>query len=574
MEKNEQFCAERQPSALSSIDIFGWLAGRRRVSRGRRIVAVLMRYGFAELAARLGMPSGFRMRRGTRRDIASLSEPERLVKALEELGPTFIKLGQVLSTRPDILPKDYLTALTRLQDNVTRLPFTDVERVIQRALCCPLSDVFSEFNPVPVAAASLSQVHRARLKDGTDVAVKVQRPGITDGITADLDILAGAARFAEKRLPDFAAYDPVAIVEEFSRSLKSELDFVHEGQNADICRAKFGSDPTVFIPKVYWEHSTSRVLIMDFLDGTKVTNLAELASIGVDRRQLAVRGCAVYMKMIFDHSFFQPDPHPGNLVVLADGRIGIFDFGMFSRIDDDIHDLLVDLLIATWHRDATKLAQLIIRGGASTGHVDEAALRTDVGDLIERYYGADISELSVGRMLEELMPLIHRHHIHLPPRLAMLVRGLATVEGLGLLVDPDFNFTREMSPHVERVALKRFGPLGWLKSLRRSRTEIDALFRTLPTDLRHIIDGLKRGEIKLRIDQDELQDMFKNVGRANNRLSVAIVLAALIVSSTLLIINSPTGVHGIIPSIGVAGFIISGIVAILLLLSAIRGGWF
>ena len=556
---------------MPSLDPFGWLKGGRQLNRARHIGAVLVRYGLAELAARLGLEGRLKLGHKAPPDVAALTEPERLVKALEELGPTFIKLGQMLSTRPDILPPDYLKALTKLQDNVPGIPYDEVERLVATETCRLPADVFAEFDREPLAAASLAQVHRAKLATGEEVAVKVQRPGIATVIEGDLAILASVAKFIERHQPDLAIYDPVGLVAEFDRSLRLELDFVHEGQNADICRRNFADDKTVAIPKIYWDYTTRRLLVLELFTGVKATDAAGLGQSGVDRHKLGQSGGRVYMRMIFEHGFFQPDPHPGNLVVMSDGRLGVIDYGMFSRIDDETRDLLVDMLLAAYRQDSNRLLRLVLKVGSKTTHVDEAALHTDIKDLLDRYYGANLRELSFGRVLRELLTVIRRHRIAIPAALTMVVRGLATVEGLGLLIDPEFNFAEEMKPFLERLAWRRFGPLGWYKDLRRSAADIESLARDLPADLRQISDWLKKGEIKLQIDHEELRQIARNLSRSNNQLAAAIVLAAIIVGASLLVVAAPTALKSLVPVIGVAAFLAAAAIGVYLLLAALRG---
>jgi ubiquinone biosynthesis protein len=476
----------------------------------------------------------------------------------------------MLSTRPDILPPDYLKALSKLQDGVPGISYDAVERVIGAVSCRLPADIFAEFDREPIAAASLSQVHRAKLKTGEEVAVKVQRPGIVAMVEGDLAILASVARFIERRQPDLAIYDPVGLVAEFGRSLRLELDFVHEGQNADICRRNFADDELVVIPKIYWDHTTSRLLVLDLLTGMKATDAAALGQAGVNRHKLGQSGGNVYMRMIFEHGFFQPDPHPGNLVVMTDGRLGVIDYGMFSRIDDDTRDLLVDMLLAAYRQDSNRLMRIVLKVGSKTAQVDEAALRTDIQDLLDRYYGANLRELSFGRVLRELLAVIHRHRIAVPSGLAMVVRGLATVEGLGLLIDPEFNFVEEMKPFLERLAWRRFGPLGWYRDLKRAGADFESLARDLPADLRQISGWLKKGEIKLQIDHEELRQVARNLSRSNNQLAAAIVLAAIIIGASLLVVAAPTVMHSLVPVIGFGAFVATAAIGVYLLLAVLR----
>jgi ubiquinone biosynthesis protein len=568
-EDPDELC--RRPSPEAGFDPFGWLKGRRQFTRARHIGAVLVRYGLAELAARLGLEGTLRFRHKAHPDVAALREPERLVKALEELGPTFIKLGQLLSTRPDLLPPDYVKALTELQDNVPRIPFAEVERVVATETCRLPDDIFAEFDREPVAAASLAQVHRAKLKTGEAVAVKVQRPRIADVVEGDLAILASVARFIERHQPDLAVYDPVRLVGELDRSLRRELDFIHEGQNADICRRNFADDRTVVIPRVYWDHTTRRLLVLELFTGVKATDASGLERAGIDRAELARSGTRAYMKMVFEHGFFQSDPHPGNIVVFPNGRVGIIDFGMFSRIDDETRDLLVDMLIAAYRQDGARLTRLVLKAGSKSARLDELALRADIQDLLDRYYGASLRDMSLGRVMRELLSVSRRHRLAVPAGLSLLMRGVATVEGLGLIIDPDFNFIEEMKPFLLRLARRGFGPLGWFKDLRRYEADFESMVRDLPADLRQISDWLKKGEIKLQIDHEELRQMARNLSRSNNQLAAAIVLAAIIIGASLLVVASPTALKSLVPVIGIAAFLGAAAIGIYLLLAVLRG---
>lgn len=564
--------------AGAALRLFGWQRRQHQLSRTRHVAAVLARYGFSELSKRLGLEALFGLRRRLRRErecreSLGMSESERLVRVLEELGPTFIKLGQVLSTRPDILAPEFVAALSRLQDRVAGFDYQAAAAVVQRELGAPPTEVFDWFEREPLAAASLAQVHRARLKTGEEVVVKVQRPEVSAILEGDLAILAALARQAERRLPESAIVDPVRLIEEFSRSIRQELDYIREGQNCDICRRNFRDNPTVAVPAMYWQYTTRRVLVQQRFEGVKVTDAAALAAAGIDRHRVAEIGCRAYMQMVFEHGFFQADPHPGNLLLLPDGRVAIFDYGMFSRIDEATRELLVDLLLAAYERKPDALVRLVLQAGYAARMVDEAALRADVGDLVDRYWGVELERMSLGRTTRELLALLRRHGIRIPPGLTMLLRGIGTIEGLGLMIDPHFRLVEEMRPFVRRVAWQRYGPGAWMRAARRSGADFSALARTLPADLRQIVDWLKRGEFKLSLDQEELREIFQNLGRSNNRLSVSIVIAALIIGSSLLMFAHPAGFERLVPTVGIGGFIAAGLLALLLLFSAIRGGW-
>jgi len=559
---------------------FKWLGlnrGYHQANRLRQILTVLTRYGFGELAVRLDLHSAFNLRRFAapkKVEPPRLGRGERLVRALEELGPTFIKLGQVLSTRPDILAPDFILALAELQDRVPGFPTSEVRRIIEEDLRAPLERVFPEFNPEPIAAASLSQVHRARLPTGEDVAVKVQRPGITETIENDLAILETIARLIEQRLPQYAVHDPEAIVHEFAKSLRHELDFVREAQNAAICRTNFRRDLNVVIPRVFEQCSSRRVLVLEYLDGVKVNDFPALEEQGVDREQLAIAGCTIYMKMIYDHGFFQADPHPGNLVVLPDGKIGILDYGMFTRIAEEDRHRIVDFLLAAFDRRADLIVRLMLESGYTTAKVDEPSLRNDVMDLLDRYYGVELKRIPLGPLIRELLDIQHRYSIRMPVGTTMLLRGLGTVEGLGLVIDPEFNFMGQMAPFLRSRARERMSVRGWVKTARHYRSELEILFHHLPDDLRGVLDRIKKGQIELVLDPEEFRKIGSSLERSNDRLSVAIVLAAIIVGASLLVFAAPTVFRGLVPIIGVVGFIAAAILGVWLLINTLRSGRF
>jgi ubiquinone biosynthesis protein len=569
--------SDRPKSARLGRDWLGLGRRYQQASRLRQILTVLARYGFGELIARLDLYPAFRLRRRepvADARLARLGRGQRLVRAFTELGPTFIKLGQVLSTRPDILAPDFILALSELQDRVPGFPVSEVSRIIAEDLRAPIEQVFTDFNPDPVAAASLAQVHRARLPSGEDVAVKVQRPGIAETIEHDLAILETIGRLIENRLPQYAVYDPKHIVREFAKSLRHELDFVREAQNAAICRANFRRDPNVVIPRVFEQCSSHRVLVLEYLDGVKVNDFPALERQGVDRRKLAAAGCLIYMKMIYEHGFFQADPHPGNLLVLPDGRIGILDYGMFTRIAEEDRHRIVDFLLAAFDRRADLIVRLMLESGSATAKVDEPALRNDVLDLLDRYYGVALKRIPLGQVIRDLLAIQRHHNIRMPGGTTMLLRGLGTVEGLGLVIDPEFNFMQQMAPFVRAQARERMSVRGWAKTMRKYRGELEILFHHLPEDLRAVLDRIKKGQLELVLNPDEFRKIGTSLERSNDRLSVAIVLAAIIVGASLLVFAAPTVFRGLVPIIGVVGFIIAAILGVWLLVNTLRSGRF
>jgi ubiquinone biosynthesis protein len=574
----ERPAARKRPGPNAALRLLGLGRRYQRAARLRQILTVFVRYGFGELVSRLEIDRVFHVsrrlfsRKEPGRTVAELNAGQRLTRAFEELGPTFIKLGQVLSTRPDIMPPEYLAALSTLQDNVPGFTYEEVAEVILSELKAPPEQAFAEFTPEPLAAASLAQVHRARLATGEEVAVKVQRPGIEEVIAGDLDILETIARLVERRLPHLAAYDPVGLVQEFGRSLRLELDFNHEGQNCDISRANFKHDANIVIPRVFWTHTSQRVLTLEMIRGTKINDGPALDQAGLNRPRLAVVGCEAYMRMIFDYGFFQADPHPGNLLVLPDGRIAILDYGMFSRISEQDRHRLVDLLLAAYDRRADLIVVLMKEIGLAGPKVNDEALTNDVQDLLDRYYGLELKRISMGRIVQEMLSIIRHHRIHIPHGFTMLLRGLATIEGLGMLIDPDFNFVESMRPFLEHEGRKRFGIVSWLRNLRRSSADFELMFHNLPSDLRSMFERIKKGQIELVLNPDEFRKIGASLERSNNRLSVAIILAAIILGSSLMVVFvAPKGLLAFVPILGVLGFLAAGIIGVWLLFTVLRG---
>lgn len=406
------------------------------------------------------------------------------------------------------------------------------------------------------------------------MAVKVQRPGIQEVIEADLEILGWIARQAERRVPQFAGYDLVGLAQEFGRSLRNELDFVHEGQNCDICRRNFKGDEHVHIPGIFWDYTRRRVLTMEMIHGIKVNDIPALEQAGHNRRDIARTGCTAYMRMVLEHGFFQADPHPGNLLVMADGRIAILDYGMFSRLSRDDRHMMFDFMLAAYQRQADVLARLMTESGITGAESDQDRLRSDVQDILDRYYGLDLKNIAFGEAVRQLMTVARNHKIHLPPGFNLLLRGLATIEGLGTVIDPEFNFVKEMEPFIEAEARRQFGPLGWLRSISHSRIELEETLRNLPRDLRLIVDRLKKGQLELALNPEEFRKIGTSLERSNNRLAMAIVIAAIIVASALMVFASPTALKGLVPVIGILGFVAAAVLGFWLLINTLRGGKF
>ena len=549
----------------------------RHLNRYQRILRVLFKYGFNDLVDRLHidqyLESGLQMiNRKPREQIARLSRPERLRLVFEELGPTFIKLGQLLSTRPDLIPADYLDELARLQDEVPAFSLAEVHAIFREELGRSPDEVFHYFDAEPLAAASIGQVHRARLDSGAEVVVKVQRPDIDTVIAVDLEILAHIAGLMEQYLEEVQGHRPTAIVQEFARSLSREIDFAVELANIQRFARQFERNPAIHVPLVYPELSTQRVLVMEYVLGIKASMTTQLREQGYDLPLIAERGATLVMEQIFVHGFFHADPHPGNVFILPDNVVCFIDFGQMGRLSrkdrEDFTDLVLDLVAG----DERTIVDGVLQVTVQLGEVDREALGRDLGSLMDLYLYRPLDELEAGRILQDLLDLVTRHKLTFKPAFYQMMKALSTVEGVGLMLDPKLELIRLARPFMRRIRLERMRPARLAEEIARTGSGYLQLLRELPEELRTILRQLRGGRMRLEFEHRGLQALGAALDRVSNRIAFAIVLAALIVGSSLIVLSDiPPHWHDI-PVIGLLGFLVAGIMGFWLLLSIIRHG--
>jgi len=456
----------------------------RELRRLRRITAILARYGLEEIVLLVrGRRFPFR-----KVQVDAATRGARLRSALEELGPTFVKLGQVLSLRPDLIPPDIALELSKLQDAAPPIPFPEIREILESELDRPIGAVFAEFSPGPIAAASLAQVHRARTRTDEIVAVKVQRPGIARVIESDLDILFHLAQLMERHLPDGELYAPLDAVTEFARSIRKELDFVHEARNTEIFTRNFAGDETIHVPRIFWDYTTSKVLTMEYVDGFKFSDPSRLDEAGLDRRILARNGARAVLKQVFDHGFFHADPHPGNLLALPGNVIAPLDFGMMGRLDGKLRDQVGDLLFGVVERDVNAVIRALTDMGCVEEGSDSTGLREETLDLIDEYYGAPLQRIDFRRLFEEGIGLLHRHRLKVPAGLVLMGKALVIEEGVGRMLDPDFDMLTMTKPYVKKLMIRRYTSSlklrHWLPVLDRYRRFLEELPDEVETGLR------------------------------------------------------------------------------------------
>lgn len=447
--------------------------------------------------------------------------------ALEELGVTFVKLGQVLSARTDLLPPAYQMELAKLQDQVAPLPVGTVRQVLASELGRPVERAFATFDRVPLAAASIGQVHAATLADGRAVVVKVRRPGVVEQVEADLAILHDLAATGH-RWAFGQEYDVVGLYQEFAETLRAELDYEREARNAERFAANFAGADGVHIPRVYWETTTPRVLTLERIRGSKINDSAALAAAGIDRPALAARAARLALPMVFEHGFFHADPHPGNFFVEPDGRIGLVDFGMVGTVDEATQEQLARVLLAVAGQDSGRLADTVLELGAASERVDRERLRRDLEHVVARYYGRPLSEIALGPLLEEGFGIIRRHHLHLPPKLALLLKTVVMYEGLGAQVDPDFRLTPLLESYAERLLLRQYSPVRWGRQLVRVGLDAARLGVEGPEQLRRILGNLERGTVEVGVRPEHVEPLLRRLERLVNRLVLGILAAAFI----------------------------------------------
>ena len=541
----------------------------RHLRRFRHVVEVLLKHGFGYIFEHLEL--GHLIPVGKRREYPDKGIPVavRFRLVLEELGPTFIKLGQVLSTRPDILPRHFIEELEKLQADVPSTPFSEIKVEIERELGASVAELFAQVDEVPLATASIGQVHRARLHDGQEVVIKVQRPGVAGVIKTDTEIMMGLARLAEDRVFSFS---PVELVDEFRRAMQRELDYTREGQNIDRFRRNFLHRPEVQIPQVYWSHSSQRVLTMEYIEGKKLTEFAEAASKEV-RKRLAVQGARAFMQQVLVDGFFHGDPHPGNILVKPDGKLALLDFGVVGRLREETMDAIAGLFLAVLERDEDQVVASLERlGVVGEGHIP--GLREEISELVDRNYGKSLEEIRVAEIIQDILNLTRRYGLHLPGNFVLLVKGLITLEGVGRFLDPEFNVVEIARPFAKELLRRQMRPEYILRRWRREWGKYLSMLLGLPRGLDRFLRKASAEQLAIRFKHEGLERLMVRIDIASNRIAFGMITAALIIGSSLIMLTDRGPQLWGFPAIGLLGFCLAGIVGIWLMLSILRSGRF
>ena len=534
---------------------------------------MLARHGLGFVISITGLERFVRFQRLFNRNYQQpLSRPEYVRRALEELGPTFIKLGQILSTRADLLPPAYQVELAKLQDAAPPLKTEAVTAIIASEFGRPVDAVFSSFSDVPLASASIGQVHAATLADGTRVAVKVQRPGVVEQIEQDLQILRNLAATASRRWPVAEEYDVVGLVHEFAHTLRAETDYLQEGRNAERFAENFAADDSVYFPGVFWEQTTSRVLTLERIDGIKVDDLAALDAADIDRRKVAMNGARMVLKMVFRDRFFHADPHPGNFFIQPGGRIGVVDFGMVGTMGPRIQEQLVWALLAYTSEDPDRQVDALYELGVAGRHIDRAALKRDVEHLRARYYGRPVGEIAIGPVINDVLGVVRRHRLHLPAGYALLVKTVLMHESLVTRLDPSFEFNAVLGPYARGMIVRHFSPLGWGKAVGQAGVDLARLGIELPQHLRRLLSSLERGDVELAIRPTGFEPLIRRLERIANRLVLGIVTAAFVVALAVLLSAYHVRSDPQTAAILLVGFVLASVLGVYVAWSILRSG--
>jgi ubiquinone biosynthesis protein len=500
----------------------------RNVHRAGEIIGVLAKYGLADWVKGLNFSwIQDRIQSTDGQHIPDLKTEERVRLAFTDLGTTFIKLGQVLSTRPDIIGPAMARELAHLQTAVPADPPDTVLATIAAEFGKPLNNLFMQFDVVPLASASIAQAHLARLHSGEQVVVKVQHAGIADKIMPDLDILADLAELAEKHIPKSRLYQPAAVVRQFRRTLLRELDFTFERRNLEEFAGHFSQDDTVHFPRAYAQFSTRRVLTMERLDGILGTDASALAASGADLNEFACRGANIYLQMIFRDAFYHADPHPGNLMLLAGGVVGVLDCGMVGRLDEELAEGIDEMLMAVLDHNSVDLVEIILRVGSAPPSTPRDQLRADLTDFVTDYVGQSIQDLDLTGALNGLVEIIRRYNITLPPPLALLIRTLVELEGTAQRLNPEFSLAEVCRPYYMTMVRRRLSLRGILGRLHHAYRDWERLVESLPRDLNEVLKRVRDGTFSVHLD-------LRHIDPVINRLVLGVMTAALFVSSALL----------------------------------------
>lgn len=549
--------------------------------RLQQIINVFLKYGFGQVIdqIQLGRYIPFKKRLqsfGIWPALKGPTVPERLRLAFSELGPSFIKLAQLLSSRPDLITIEYANEFKKLQDEVPPFDFQAAKKIIEYELKKPLQSIFLDFTNIPIAAASIAQVHKAILLDGTPVIVKVQRPEIKEIIESDLNILTSVARLLLKYVPESRFFNPTGIVEEFSKTIAKELDFIMESRNCIRMKNDFKNNPNVYIPKIYPEYTTEKVLVMELIEGVRIDDINAIDAMNLDRKRLAKIGIDAYFKQILENGFFHADPHPGNILVRHDGVICFLDFGIVGRVSDELKEIMANTFIAIVERDFDRLIDQYVELGIVPEEIDIESFRrefkTDIRDFLEPLYGLRLQQINFAQYVETLVGLATKYNLKIPSDLLLIDKTLLILENLALQLNPDLDFIAEAEPYASKIVMKQVSPSRLFEKAKKNAIELGDFVFFLPKNMTKLLKKALKDDIQVKMFHVNLPDFIKDMDKASNRIAFAMVVSSIILSSAIM------HAAGVEPRIfgfsffGLIAFAFAFLLGVWLIISIIRSG--
>lgn len=542
------------------------------LNRLREILQILVRHGFGLVISQLNLTAYLPRRiRVPAPGESKRSAPERVRLMLEELGPVYIKFGQALSMRTDMLPSEYIAELSKLQDRVPPIPADSVRQVIREELGAYPENYFRHFDLNSIAAASIAQVHRATTKDGREVAVKIQRPGLKKILDSDIEILRLLARLWETVYKQELPRRPVEFVDEFERLMREELDFTVEGLHVDRMRGNFAKRPAYRFPEITWAMTTPRCLTQEYIAGRKLTDLPKNFSVK-ERRRLAQILIDAYILMALEDRFFHADPHPGNLLLDAEERLVFLDAGQVGRLDGETVSAFTDMMLALVERDTDRVVEAYLTMGTIEDTVDLRALKREVALFLERYYTLPVEKLSFGQSLQDLIGIALKYRIQLPADFVVLAKTFLGAEGLARRLNPHLNLVEAARPTAERILHKRYEPKQILQTLRRQTGSLAKFLLNLPAQVRDLLTKLQHGKLMIEFEHKGLEQLELHIERASNRFAFSVIVAALIIGSSLLILSRTGPSWSGFPILGLVGYLLAGVLGIWLIIAILHSG--
>jgi len=532
--------------------------GFKEVKRVEKIISILTKFGF-----------GYLIDKRLKFNKTNLKPERRLLLTLEKLGPTFIKLGQMLSVRPDLIPANYVKELGKLQDEVPSFPYEEAKEIIEKELRKPLNDIFSRFDKKPIASASIAQVHKAKLKNGDVVVIKVQRPDIKNIMLEDIELMKHLAKILERHSERLRKYKPTRIIEEFESWTKQEIDFKKEAENAKLFYKNFKNSATVKIPEVYDKLTTNKVLTLEFIDGIELHKIKELKKAKYPIKKAIINGFNAILTQIFEHGFFHGDPHPSNILVLKDGSIVFVDFGIVGKFSNKLKKQCIDLFMGVIEDDVDLIYKTLIKIGIKNKKIDEKEFKSKIEDIVSKLDGAKIKDIKISKILEEVLNLALDYDFKMPLSFILFGKSIVTLEGLALEYDPSFVIVDHARPFLERLIKKNYNFDIMANDFIRTLRKYNKFLKKLPDRTDRVLKTLEEGRVKVDIEDTDVKTLSLEIDRSSNRIAYGMIIAALIVAGALVInVNMPKLFE--VPILSLLLFVAAGIVTLILIKSVLN----